>query len=221
MQEVIGALLRSLPGLPRDVHEADFLEDVFDWKEADIRLYAGWWSGHELRDPSRPADNFINAAWARLYLPIKVSAEGPALRWIYDRVTSGSGSVSTEALITSIMSDLNDYRITNFGSADEIVVGTPSVDCPQVTRPYLCLGQWDDVIPTDGTHLEVMQATSTAADDYSRSLLDDSAALRAQQIERGIRENALRQKAETDGLGDMRTHVDLSIGNDEPPTQDR
>jgi hypothetical protein len=65
-----------------------------------------------------------------------------------------------------------------------------------------------------------MQATSSAADDYSRSLLDDSAALRTQQIERGVRENALRQKAQDDGLGTLRTHIDLNVGYDEPTTDD-
>jgi hypothetical protein len=217
MQEVIGGIMRSLPGASRNLREVDFLEDVFDWKNAGLRLYSGWWSGVELRDPSRPADSFVNASWARLYLPIKVGAEAQALRWIYDQVTTGQGSAATETLITTITSDLDTFRKTNFGSTDELELGTVTDGCPAITRPYMCLGRWEDFVPTDGTHLEVMQATSSAADDYSRGLLDDSAAVREQQIERGVRENALRQKAESDGLGQMSTQIDLNIGT-EPPT---
>jgi hypothetical protein len=224
MHETIGAIIRAFFPSTKGMHirQIDFWENLFDWKNAGLRLYPSWWTRRELRDAHQAPDAFVNASWARIYLPIKPGAEETALRWIYERVYTGKASPRVERLIARVLTELQTYRRSSFGTDDELqVTTTAGQDCPTATEKYLCLGHWEETLPTNGTHLEVMQATSSAADDHSRSLLDDAAALRAAQIERAKRENALRQKAEADGLGEISTTIDLNVGNEEPPAEER
>jgi hypothetical protein len=213
MLETVGAVIRAMfPAQFRnDIWEIDFWEDLFDWRNAALRLYPSWWTSSELRNPDGQPADFVNASWARLYLPITPGAETAALRWIYERRISGPASSSAERLISKIVKELSNHRRANFGTDQELQV-TSGTDCPSVSEKYVCLGRWEETLPTDGTHLEVLQATSSAADDYSREELADADALRHEQIERVKRENALRQKAETQGMGELSTEIDVNVG---------
>jgi hypothetical protein len=210
--EVVSAIVQLFPTQYRDeLVEIDFWEDVFDWKNAGLRLYPSWWSSSELRDPNAAPNDFVNASWARLYLPIRPGAEARALRWIYDRKMSGKGSQATETLIATIEAELEQYRRNRFGSPNELQVGTATEGCPPVTEQFVCLGRWEETLPTDGTHLEVMQATSSAADDYVRKQMADADRLRNERID-------LVEKAVADGLGEISTSINLDVGTDETPT---
>jgi hypothetical protein len=213
-QEVIGAIVQLFPTKYRDeIAEIDFWEDVFDWKNAGLRLYPSWWSNKEIADPRSSPDAFINASWARLYLPIRPGAEARALYWIYDHAMTGKGSPLTRRLVAMVEKELQKYRKGNFGSPDELQIGTTTGDCPPITEKFICLGRWEETLPTDGTHLEVIQATSSAADDYSRDQLDDADVLRDEQIGRAQRENALLDAAENQGLTSLDAQLDINLGD--------
>ncbi len=222
MNETLGSIIRAFfsPLANVQIRQVDIWEDLFDWKNAALRLYPSWWAAREPRDPHAAPDSFVNASWGRLYLPIRAGVEDAALRWIYERVMSGKGSAKLEAFITQLVKELKAYRRTNFGTEDEIqTTPKPGEPCPDVSQKYVCLGHWDETLPTDGTHCEVMQAQSSAADDYARSLLDDAAKLRAEQIARAQSETALREKAAKDGLGDITTTIDVNVGDDDDDTK--
>ncbi|MFY9264587.1 MAG: hypothetical protein WAO61_04075 [Solirubrobacterales bacterium] len=215
MHETIGAIVNAT-FLPKNglvnVRDIDFWQDLFDWKNAAMRLYPAWWAHRESRDPDGPPDSFVNASWARLYLPIKVGFEDVALRWIYDRVMFGKASASTEQLISRVTNDLDGYRKQNFGSRDEIVLGSPNNgNCATASEKFTCLGKWEETIPTDGTHAEVMQATSSAADDYARDQLSDADAERAERLERTRRENQLIEAAGKEGVENLDTEIDINL----------
>ena len=176
VQEVVGALIeQAFPTSVRDQPwELDFWERIFDFDNASVRFYPAWWNGRELRDPDSSAGSFMNASWARIYIPIRINSEATALRWLLARSLSGTNSPILESIIKQVVADIRAYRLANFGSEDEMEIAQsqdPSNPCPALTRPYRCLGTWIEYIPTDGTHLEVLQATTSAADDdYSRRL---------------------------------------------------
>ncbi len=64
-------------------------------------------------------------------------------------------------------------------------------------------------MPTDGTHLEVVQSMTSAADSYS--LNDDDAAtkLRAALLDNQLQEVELKKKALTLMTGDAKVEVNL------------
>ncbi|MGD9694057.1 MAG: hypothetical protein AB7V42_00165 [Thermoleophilia bacterium] len=208
---IVGATVFTEGGRP-GVRVVDFLEDVFDWKNASLRLYPGWWSSRGVRDPDGAPDSFVNAAWARLYLPVKPGSEAAALRWIHELRTTGTGSPETEALVTRVLQELGDFRTANFGGPDEMVVANGPGTCPQVSEKFVCLGTWKETVPTDGTHAEVMQATSSAADDYSREALADGERVRNAAIERARVENRLIEAAEQTGASGIDTDVRIHLG---------
>ncbi|HET7463065.1 MAG TPA: hypothetical protein VFJ82_17565 [Longimicrobium sp.] len=151
---------------------------LFEWESASFVLYPGWWSTRPMRDYTKDAADFVNASWARLYLPIRPGFEQQALRFIVGN-TQQTLDEQSEAAIQALVTQVNDYRVANFGDAQETVVTPPSGGgCPQHTEKVLCLGTWSDTIPTDGTHLEVVQASTHAADGMSRDQLDDGHAMR-------------------------------------------
>jgi hypothetical protein len=201
----------------KDIWEIDFWEDLFDWRNAALRLYPSWWTSRELRNPDGKPTDFLNASWARLYLPIAPAAERAALRWIYERRFSGKATPQVGKLILKIFNELSAYRRANFGTDEELEVTTNGGACPTVSEKYVCLGRWKETLPTDGTHAEVLQAGSSAADEYLREELADADTLRHKQIERIERENALRQKAETQGMGELSTEIDVNLGVEPSP----
>ena len=85
------------------------------------------------------------------------------------------------AAVKKVLQELETARTTYFGGNSEIqvVAGTP---CPTATRPYICLAHWDELLPTDGTHLEVVQAMTTAMDDTSAQSMSDAHALMTARI---------------------------------------
>jgi hypothetical protein len=80
-----------------------------------------------------------------------------------------------------VISDLNNYRTTNFGGVEEftqiesvIVQGNDGSSCPTYQSSYICLAKWTESLPTDGTHIEVIQSKTTAADSLTQTqALDD------------------------------------------------
>jgi hypothetical protein len=157
-----------------------------------------------------PPTHFVNASWARLFLPVRVGSEVQALRWIYQISSSGANAV-LNAHIKDIVVQLRDYRRQTFGSETEIVVTPTDGPCPSVSQHSLCMGSWEETLPTDGTHIEVLQSTTLAADDDSQQRMEDAADLRAEEIERQKRDNELRSTVNSAGPTTVNADIEIKL----------
>lgn len=219
VHETMAAMITSMfPSQYRDdVWEVDRWERIFDWTSASLRLYPSWWRASPPRDPNAGALDLINASWARLFLPIRVGAEEVALRWIFTQ-SLAAASPAVEAWIKRIVNELDNYRSTTFGDATETIIGKPTTDaCPPHTEIFKCMAEWEELLPTDGTHLEVMLATTTAADDDSRARLADATDLRAAQLQR-IVDTTLRDAIIKSGLSGSTINLHLHVNDPRDPT---
>jgi hypothetical protein len=219
--EIIGTLIeQAFPAQVRDdPWELDFWERIFDFPNISIRLYPSWWNGPAMNDPAGAADSFMNASWARIYLPIRPDAEAQALRWLIERNLTNQASPQLEQLIATLATELEAYRLTNFGSTTEgpHLTSTMVGSCQTVAEQSKCLGYWEDVIPTDGTHLEVLQATTSAADDAAKVRIDADGALAAQRAVSEEYEADIRKTIAGATLTDLQENVTIHIGG--PSTQ--
>jgi hypothetical protein len=154
--------------------EVEMWNKVFDFEATAFQYYPAWWSNRERRNPSKPADAFENASWMRVFLPIRPGFEEQALNLVLDRrVFSMTTDPVKAAAIRKLLTELTTARNTYFGGMDEVQI-EPNKPCPRVTRPYICLAHWQEYMPTDGTHLEVVQAKTTAVDDISEQSVADA-----------------------------------------------
>jgi hypothetical protein len=184
LTELIGsnfpAAMYSTPG------EIDVLRSLFDWTGSSVQLYPAWWANAPLNDPGYPATAFINASWARLYLPVKPGMEDVALR----AIAAITGTPITTAQAEALIAQLEAYREANFGDPNEAPTAPGEEGgCPAMRNEFICLATWQELLPTDGTHLEVLQASTSADDD----LTDQALAVREALVE-----------AETTALGHLR-----------------
>jgi len=155
--------------------EVEMWNKIFDFEATAFQYYPSWWSDRGRRNPDRPADAFENASWMRVFLPIRPGFEKQALNLIIDRrVFTQTPDPARAAAIKKVLDDLNTARTTYFGGTDEVQITPVPGQCPTAKRPYLCLAHWDEVLPTDGTHLEVVQARTTAVDDTSEQSIGDA-----------------------------------------------
>jgi hypothetical protein len=184
------------PDARDEVAELDLWNQVFDWEHAGIRLYSGTWNDGELREPSLSPHHFLNASWARLFLPIRPDYEEVALRWIYARRRTGPVAGRLQTFFDKVLKSLRDWRVENLGTEDEVVIGTPATGqiCPPVEQKYACLGTWEETVPSDGLHVEVVQAPTTAADGTSGAGQTSEDALRAAILAGVEADTALKTK---------------------------
>lgn len=217
MQEVIGAVIeQAFPSAVRnEPWEIELWEKIFDFDNAGVRFYPSWWNGRELRDPQSGASSFTNASWAKVHIPMRPGAEEIALRWLLAReIQPSRGTRLVDITIGKVIDDLRAYRQTHFGGEDEVQM-VPSSDvnepCPSLTRPYRCLGRWEELIPTDGTHLEVLQATTSAADDDLKRRLDLQNGLQEQKGLMAAKDVELKGLAADTGLSGMTSHVEIGV----------
>lgn len=147
--------------------EIDVWRSIFDWSRATVELYPSWWSDAPINDPDYPAASFINASWARLYLPVLPGMEALALA----AITEFTGQAFDSGSVATVLGDLSAYRAQYFGNADEVPTTSNGGPCPSVTDDFICLASWTELLPTDGTHLEVLQAATSADDDLTDQML--------------------------------------------------
>ncbi len=178
------------PNVRDEAWEIDLWQKLFDWERAGYVTYPGWWADGPLRDPTRDPSDFINASWARLYLPVRVGMERLALRWIYGRTTRAINA-ATEARFDVIEEDLKKYRKNHFG--DEMEMMPPQAGAFQ--EQFDTIATWSDLMPTDGTHLEVVQAATMAADEVTMKEAEDASKLRKAFIASQQQDERLKDKA--------------------------
>ncbi|GAA1644021.1 hypothetical protein ACFQY4_26905 [Catellatospora bangladeshensis] len=172
-QELMRRFINAMfPADARDeIAELDVWEQVFDWELAAARTYSGTWNGDgSLRDPARPAGDFVNASWARLFLPVRTGYEDIALRWIFLRSQQGTGPAGIEGLVRKVLKELTDWRSTHLGGPQEVELVPGGGSCPEVVQKHVCLGTWTEDVPTDGVHTEVTLAGTTAADLFTEAV---------------------------------------------------
>jgi hypothetical protein len=194
LSEMMGRIINERfddPAFRDECWEVDLWHKVFDWGAAAYRLYPAWWTKGQMRDPARDPSHLYNASWARLYIPINIGYEEIALRWIFGRVVSSTLPPRYEAAFDAVVADLNEYRNKWFG-AEEVGIN-PEDECPEYNEKTICLARWSELLPTDGTHLEIVQSATAAVDDYTQKDLDDTvefrkAALDAQQADVDLKE---------------------------------
>ena len=157
--------------------EIETWNKIFDFDNAAFEYYPSWWSNKERRNAEKSPDAFENASWMRVFLTIRPGFEQQALNLIVDRrVYTGPTDPLKEQAISKVLKELHATRDRLFGGSSEVKL-TRAEHCPKVERPYVCLGRWRELLPTDGTHLEVVQAKTTAYDDTHERSLDDTHAL--------------------------------------------
>jgi hypothetical protein len=100
--------------------EIDYWQRLFDWERASYSTYPQWWSGHPSRDPTRDPADFINASWAKLYLPVRVGMEQAALRWIYGWAAARKLEAGLEKRFEQVVEELKQFRIELLGTGDEV-----------------------------------------------------------------------------------------------------
>lgn len=137
---------------------------------------------------------FQNASWARVFLPIRPGYEAQALTWLVDRRLFTT-TQQTSAVVKAFVKELEDYRSKHFGSPQEVQLDDVGNDCPDLSTPFLCMGTWEETLPTDGTHLEVLQANTTALDDYGKAAADATQLLQQRRAELLVQQGTL-----TDGV---------------------
>jgi hypothetical protein len=162
VSEMVNQIIKRefLPNVRDDGWEIDLWQKLFDWERASYVAYPGWWADRPLRDPLLDASEFINASWARLYLPVRVGMERLALRWMHGRTTRELDA-GVEVRFDAIEAELKKYRKERFG--DELEMIAPVDGAYQ--EKYESLATWTDFMPTDGTHLEIVQGMTSAADE--------------------------------------------------------
>jgi hypothetical protein len=163
VSEMLNQIIKqSFPPNVRDEGwEIDLWQKLFDWERANYVAYPGWWADRPLRDPLLDPSEFVNASWARLYIPVRVGMERLALRWIHGRTTRRLDA-AIEARFDAIEADLKQYRRDRFGAELEMM---PPAAGGAYQEKYETLATWTDFMPTDGTHLEIVQGMTTAADE--------------------------------------------------------
>ncbi|MBT2515802.1 hypothetical protein [Arthrobacter sp. ISL-30] len=180
MQRIVSSLW---PMACRDSgQEIDTWRQLFEWEAAGYELFPGWWLDRPLRAPHLTPTHFRNASWARTYLPMRPGREAEALAFIYTGGNPAALTSELEQAITKTVTMLEEHRLKHFGSTTGGPV-TSDDDCPQLSEKVTCLGTWEELLPTDGTHVEVTVSPTNAADDLSRAEMHDAATRRAADLQ--------------------------------------
>jgi hypothetical protein len=158
--------------------EVELWQTIFEWDAASYELYPGWWTSDDLREPTRDANDFLNASWARLFLTVRPGMEFTALRWIYGKTSQRPIDVRLERAIKAFVDDLTNFRDTHFGAV--VTAGNP---CPTITEKYDCLATWEETMPTDGTHIEVTQGATRVIEDEEQKAINLKLDQAAQDVE--------------------------------------
>jgi hypothetical protein len=202
---------RFLSSMTDEGWEVEFWENVFDWRRAGVMLFPGWWSKNPSRDPLKASDDFLNASWAKLYLPVAPGFERLALRWIIGKVRDEPPDPASEEAFAKIAAELAAYREQSFGDATETNLGGKNEDALQ--EQVLVLASWNELLPTDGTHVEVVQSMTSAADEFTRTEIEDVRKARSARVSGEEQDVELKKKAIAQ-FGNKPPNVDVRIATE-------
>jgi len=198
--------------------EIDLWREIFDWDSASYLIYPGWWSDLPMRDYTKDTTYFINASWAKLYLPVKLGYERIALRWIFGKSISPLNPPK-EAIFTKIVQDIETFRTTNFGSKETNIINEGNnLDGGELKEKFITLGRWTEMLPTDGTHTEVIQSITNACDYYTKDEIEDANLRRTGLIESQNLENQIKSKISSMLKIPIDTKLNINIDGNENET---
>jgi hypothetical protein len=201
----------NFPESVRDeLWEIDYWQRLFDWERASFIAYPSWWSSGETRNPTLDPTDFMNASWAKLYLPVRVGMEQLALRWIYGKALAVPLQQQVEKRFQGVIDELKKFRMDILGSADELAEITDP--CQDVPEKYRCVARWNELLPTDGTHVEVIQGVTSAADPVTSQEISDATTLRETILETEKRSAKLKDKAYDQMSEPATIHVHVGTG---------
>jgi hypothetical protein len=189
---------------------------IFDWNRAGVTLYPAWWADI-VPDGTYPLTHFVNAVAARVYLPIKPSMEHMACELLAPIVSLWPDVPTMEAAASQLLQEYSDYRQTNFGDPIETPIDGGGDGCPSVTDPFICIATWSELLPTEGTHLEVVQASTAADDDLNEQQLLDAASLRQAQVT-GVESTSTLNASLSDGVKAGTAQVTVKVVEAGPAT---
>lgn len=207
---------RFLPTMTDEAWEVEFWREIFDWDEAGFGLAPSWWASEPTRDALRGASDFLNASWARLYLPVKPGFERLALRWIIGKVLGQTLDQATEEAFATVSTQLGEFREQSFGDAAEIPIDE---DSAEIEEKYLTLAHWTELLPTDGTHVEVVQGMTSAVDSHSASEIQSERQLRNARLVNEEQDVELKKRAVAQipqSAKDKLVSYNIAIGTEEP-----
>ena len=146
-----------------------------------------------LRDSSAIPNSFLNASYARLYLPIKIGHEKTASKMIFSGLSSANElfkNQGTEQVIEKLINDIESYRRSNFGE-NEVDLQNNG----ELNSKHQVLGKWIEYLPTDGTHIEISQGMSCACDQYNQAEFDNIDAINKEVIKEQAQNVELKKAA--------------------------
>jgi len=219
VNEMVSQIIEQhFPASVRDeCWEIDYWQRLFDWERASFIAYPSWWSSGETRNPVLDPSDFINASWAKLYLPVKVGMESLALRWIFGKTLAVPLSREVESRFDALVDDLRTFRSDVLGAIDEVAELTE--ECQEAPEKYRCLATWNELMPTDGTHIEVIQGVTNAADAITGQEIADAAGLREALLEGEKQSAKLKDKA-YDQMTQPAT-IKVHVGTGDLPSRDQ
>jgi hypothetical protein len=107
---------------------------------------------------------------------VRPGLELAALRWIYGKSVATLLPDNIESRFQALVDEIRTFRGDVLAEPDELpTLEKPCQDTPE--RVY-SMASWTEVMPTDGTHLEVVQGITSATDQITSPEIDDAAAMR-------------------------------------------
>ncbi len=218
VNEMVSQIIEQhFPASVRDeCWEVEYWQRLFDWERASFVAYPSWWSSGETRNPVLDPSDFINASWAKLYLPVRVGMEHLALRWIFGKTVAVSLSKEVESRFNALVTDLRKFRSDVLGAVDEVVDLTKV--CQEAPEKYRCLATWNELMPTDGTHIEVVQGATNAADAITGKEIEDATGLREALL--GSEKWSAKLKEQAHNQMTQPATIDVQVGTGGSPSPD-
>ena len=163
----------NLAGLGSDCRLVETMNRLFEWESMSAELHAPWWSSTQaISGLQSLATNIHNAAFARVYVPLRPGYEEKALaallavgaidvnsQWIEDIYYYLAG-MRTD--LEPLFADTRVFPTDNWQSvnspADILLTPMGADDWSEEferERPFQVLGRFTATIPTDGVDLEI------------------------------------------------------------------
>lgn len=213
--ELIDRVVQAFPEVQTDEPwELEFWGQIFDWDRASYYLYPSWWARDASRDWTKSPRDFLNASWAKLYVPVRPGFERLALRWMVGKVLGVPLDDELEQAIVRVDGEFRQFRTESFGDPLETKVGTGDA----LEEKFLTLGRWPEMLPTDGTHLEVVQGITSAIDAYALEEIDATRKQRALAASNEEQDIELKKRAlnQIGAKGQLNVNVDIATEETAP-----